>query len=232
MSIQEIIALLRRHLAAVLVVIVAAAAVAMVIKRTPVLYQESGTVVFNAPGSADFPNPYTSFSGSIVVAAGVTTLFVMSPQEQLRIRSEGATGGYDAELFNSYDLEYPDYSAPYVTVTARSTDPAQAHLTFGLVANELYRELASLQAQTGVTTHNLITAHMVGDTGPLPQTGSSKRVDAGLLVLATVAAFAIAILLDRRQVRLSSLLRRAGSLAARSSDDDRRSSRLREQPAP
>jgi hypothetical protein len=227
-SIQEIMALMRRHLAAVMLVIVATGAVAVVFKRAPVTYQESGTVVFSAPGSANFPNPFTSFNDSIIVAAGVMALSVMSPQEQRQIQAAGGTASYDAELVNTSDLEYPDYSDPYVTVTATGINPGRVHYTFGLVANQLYRDLAVRQAQANVSAVNRITAHMVGDTGLLPQRGSSKRVYAGLLVLAIIAAFAVAILLDRRPLRLNTRFRTGDALAARSADD-RRASRLREQ---
>ena len=201
---------MRRHLAAVLVVLICAAAVAVIFKRTPVTYQESGTVVFNDPVSAGFPNKYTSFSGSLVKTAGLMAASAMSPQDGQKIRAAGGTGAYDVALYNGYNLEYPDYSDPYIVVTASATDPAQAQHTFNVVTQQLYSDLASRQVQAGVPTFNRITTNLVGDSGPLPQPGSSKRVDAGLLVLAIIAAFAVAIFLDRRPRRLTRLLRRSG----------------------
>jgi hypothetical protein len=229
-SLQEIAALMRRHLAAVLVVIICAAAVAVVFKRTPVTYQESVTVVFNDPVSAGFPNPYTSFSGSLVKAAGLMAASVMSPQDGQKIRAAGGTASYDVALYNGYNLEYPDYSDPYVIVTAAATNPAQVQHTFTAVTQQLYSDLVSRQVQAGVSTVDRITADLVGDSGPLPQPGSSKRVDVGLLVLAIIATFAVAIFLDRRPMRLSRLLRRSGFPGTRTGDGG--SARLREQPVP
>lgn len=231
MSVQDIAALMRRHLAALMVVIIAAAAVAVIFKRTPVTYRESGTVVFSAPGSANFPNPYTSFSGSLVDAAGLIALFVMSPRDQRQIEAEGGAAAYDAALVNVSDLEYPDFSDPYITVTAVATDPMQVHRTFALVTRELYSELSSRQARANVSVPNRITASLIGDSGTLAQPGSSKRVDAGLLALAIIAALSVAIFLDRHSLRPNRIFRGVGSRAARPVGD-RQPSRFREQPAP
>ena len=229
-SLQEIAALMRRHLAAVLVVIICAAAVAVIFKRAPVTYQESGTVVFKDPVSAGFPNTYTSFSGSLVKAAALMAASAMSPQDGQQIRAAGGTAAYDVAPYNGYNLEYPDYSDPYVIVTAAATDPAQVQHTFNVVTQQLYTDLVSRQVQAGVSTVNRITASLVGDSGPVPQPGSSKRVDAGLLVLAIIAAFAVAIFLDRHPMRLNRLLRRSGFPGTRTGDGG--PARLRGQPAP
>lgn len=229
MSLQDIVALMRRHLAAVLVVVVCAAALAMVFKRTPIPYQESGTVVFSAPGSARYPNPYTSFNGSLVDAAGVIALAAMSPKDQGQVRAAGGTAAYDITLVNSYNLEYPDYSDPYDTVVATGADPAQVNRTFELVVAKMDSDLTAGQAQADVSAVNRITAHVLGDSGPLAQPGSSKRVYAALLALTIIAAFAIAIWLDRHPLwsrRLRALDPRRLRVGGRPS------SPLREQPAP
>ncbi len=82
--------MLRRHLAAVLVVVICAATIAVIFKRTPVTYQESGTVVLDDPVSAEFPNTYASSSGSLVKAAGLIAASVMSPQDGQKIRPPAA----------------------------------------------------------------------------------------------------------------------------------------------
>jgi hypothetical protein len=229
-SLQEIAALMRRHLAAVLVVIICAAAIAVIFKRTPVTYQESGTVVLNDPVSAGFPNTYASSSGSLVKAAGLIAASVMSPQDGQKIRAAGGIAAYEVALYNSANLEYPNYSDPYINVTADSADPAQVQHTFTVVTQQLHSDLVSRQVQAGVSTVNRITANLVGDGGPLPQPGSSKRVYAGLLVLTIIAAFAVAIFLDRRAMRLNRLLRRSRLPGTRA--DDGGSARFREQLAP
>jgi hypothetical protein len=203
MTVQEIAALVRRHLLAISMVIVVAAGVAYYFKHTPLTYVESGTVVFAAPKTVAYPNPYTTLSGGLTGTAGIMAIIVMSPQGQQQIRSAGGTASYDAELVNLYNLEYPNYSDPFVTVTATSTNPAEVHQTFDIAAQLLERTLQEKQARAGVPEVDRITTHIVGDTGLVPERGSSKRTLAGLLVLAIVAAFSVASFFDRHPIRLS-----------------------------
>lgn len=195
-SLQEMAALVRRHIAAILIVVAIAAWAGYSLHRAPTQYQDSGTVVFTAPTSTDYPNPFASLSDTLIDAGGIIALYAMSPQAQQQIRQEGGAGSYDVELVNSYNLEYPDFSDPYVTVTATAVGPAQAQRTFNLVNRLLATELTVQQAS--VRPVDRIGIRPVGVTGPLSQQGSSKRVFAGLLVLTVVAVFSVACVLDRR----------------------------------
>lgn len=201
MTVQEICLLMRRHLAALMIVVVVAAGVAYKFKRAPVTYSESGTVALSEGQSAGDPNPYNSFDQSMIDAAAVMVLLVMSPQGQAQVHAAGGSAAFDAALYNSYSLQFPDYSAPYIIVTATSPDPAQVHRTFTLVTTLLSRELAMRQAQAGVPAASLIVAHMIADSGPQPQPGSSKRSLLGIFILMIVAAFAVATFLDRHPIR-------------------------------
>jgi hypothetical protein len=201
-TVQEIVALMQRHLVALMIVVAVAAGVAYALKRTPMTYQESGTVAFTVTKSATNPNPYASSSDALIDAAGIITLMVMSPQGQQQVRAAGGAGAFDAALVNNYNLQFPLYNQPYVTVTAASTNPADVQRTFIEVTQMLYHDLSAQQAEAHVPTADRIAAHMVADTGTVTQPGSSKRTFAGLLVLMIVAAFSVAIFLDRHRIRL------------------------------
>jgi hypothetical protein len=207
MSVQDIAALVRRHLVAILVVVLAAGIVGYKLRHAPVQYQDSATMVFTAPPSREYPNPYSDFSGTLVEASGVMALLAMSPQSQQQVRHAGGTAPYQVQLVNSYNLEYPDFSNPEVTITTTGTSPAATATTLSVVTRLLKRDLAVRQRQARVQRVNGIGAHVYGVTGPLSQQGSSKRVLAGLLVLALVAIFAAACFLDRHPVPFSRLWR-------------------------
>jgi hypothetical protein len=200
---QAIAALLCRHIAAILVVLAIAASVAYALRRAPIQYQDSATMVFVAPASTMFPNPLTSLSISLIDTAGTIAVSVMSPQGQQDVERAGGTISYDVELVNSYNIEYPDYSDPDVTITAEAASPAQAQHTFNLVTQTLRREL--LFDQAGVLPINRISAVVIGVTGPVSQRGSAKRVFAGLLALTMVAIFSVAGFLDRHPIRIRRL---------------------------
>jgi hypothetical protein len=200
---QAIAALLRRHVAAVLVIVAIAASVGYALHRAPIEYQNSATIVFAAPASTMFPNPLASLSDTLVDTAGTLAVTGMSSQVQEDVQRAGGTTSYDVELVNSYNLEYPDYSDPYVTITANAPSPGQAQLTFNLVTQFLLRDL--LLDQADVLPVNRISARVIGASGPLSQQGSAKRVLAGLLMLTVVAIFSVACFLDRHPIRLRRL---------------------------
>jgi hypothetical protein len=201
-SLPEIAGLLWRHLLAVLAVLIVAAGVAYTFKHTPPTYAETATLVFVPPHSGAHPNPLEASSGSILESAGTIAVQVMSPQGQQRVRAAGGTAQIDVELVNSYNLEYPDYSNPYLTVTTTSADFPAVHRTFTAVNKVLNDEFMAEEVQNDVTPNNQIQIVMAGDTGPLTQTGSSKRTLGGLIILTIVAIFAVAAFFDRHPVRL------------------------------
>jgi hypothetical protein len=207
-SLQAIAALVRRHIAAVLVVIAIAASVGYVLRRAPIQYQDSATMVFTAPASTLYPNALDSLSDTLVDTAGTMAVTAMSPLVQQDVQRAGGTTSYDVELVNTYNLEYPNFSDPYVTITANAASPAQAQHTFNLVTQVLMRDLQLDQA--GVLVVNRISARVVGATGPLSQQGSDKRVIAGLLTLTLVAIFSVACFLDRHPIRFRRLWAASG----------------------
>ena len=211
MNPQAIFGLIRRHLIAVLVVLLATVAVTYHLKRTEEPYMDSATVVFTSPASKAFPNPYASFGGSLVEAAGVVAISMMSPQGQNRVRAAGGPADYQVSLVNSYNLEYPDFSLPDLAVSTSSVDPAEASRTMAVVTQMIAKNIEQRQTAYRVPLQNRIGVRVLGESGPLPTKGSMKRAYGGLLVLAIVAALGIASFLDKHPVRL----RRRRLVAAR-----------------
>lgn len=202
-SLPEIAARLRRHVLAVLVVFVLAAGVAYGFKHTAPTYSETATMVFIPPASTLHPNPFEAVGSTLTKAAGAIAADVMSPQGRQQVLNAGGTAQTDVELVNGYDLEYPFYSEPYLTVTSTSTDPDSVQRTFTLISKLITNEFTAQQVQAGVAPINRIQIVQAGDTGPLVQPGSSKRVLGALALLTIIALFAVVSFLDRHPVRLS-----------------------------
>jgi hypothetical protein len=216
-SLPEIAGLLWRHVLAVLAVLVLATGVAYTFRHTAPTYAESATLVFLPPISGAKPNPFSSVGGSLTEAAATVAIDAMSPLGQQQVRQAGGTAGVDVELLNSYNLEYPNFSNPYLTVTTSSADPSSANQTFNVVTKLLISQFTAQEMRDNVAPNNRIHIVLAGDTGPLRQQGSSKRALAALLILTIVAVFAVASFLDRHPVRLGRLpgIRLAGSRPAR-----------------
>jgi hypothetical protein len=155
---------------------------------TPPLYQESATVIFSNATSRTVPNAYTSYAPSLIASSAVIAEVMTSPQSQQAIRAAGGTAEYNLSLINLYNDDYPDYGDPAAALTATSPSPATAHRTFVATVRILDDLLAARQEQAGVLRRNQISAQIIGDTGPVSQAGSSKRVLAGLALLAVAGA--------------------------------------------
>jgi hypothetical protein len=202
MTVQEIFALMRQHLVAVMIVVVVAAGVAYKFKHAPIMYQETGTVLLTVGKSSYNPNPYISLDQSMIDTAGIIVLLVMSPQGQAQVQTAGGSASFEVTLVNGYSMQFPDYPAPYIAVSSMSPYPAATHRTFTVVAGLVDHDLAARQAYFHVPTASRIVPQMIGDTGPQPQPGSSKRWLLGIFILTLVAAFSAAIFLDRHPVGL------------------------------
>ena len=106
-------------------------------------------------------------------------------------------------LVNLYSEQYPDYGQPLATLTATSPIAANVHQSFRIAARLLARLLAAQQAHAGVPPRKRISAQIIGDTGPVAEQGSAKRVYAGLAVLALVAVCAVRGILRQRDASKS-----------------------------
>lgn len=196
MTVGEMFALARRHWIAAAVVLVLAVAALHTIKSTPPAYQESSTVIFIAPTSNNFPNPYDSDSDApLITTDEIVVRLMMSPQSQHLVQAAGGSGDFTVAMVNLYNQEYPDYGIPNATITTEALSPEAAHNTYVIVARQLTNRLAEMQAK--VSPRNRIVANIVGDSGPIIQVGSPKRVYAGLILLTLIAFFMLTIFLDR-----------------------------------
>lgn len=200
MSLLDIAALMRRHAVAVMIVLVLAAALGYDLKHTKPMYIDSSTVVFRTSAS-----PFGAGNGTLVTA-DLMTRSIMSPQSQQLVRQAGGTVSYQVALVNLYNIEYPDYSDPYATVSVTAPDPADVERTFSAVMQVLTNELKARQAGDRISPANQIDVHVVSaTTGAVPLSGYPKRTFGALAVLTIIAMFLIVAFLDRHPIRLRGL---------------------------
>jgi hypothetical protein len=210
MSLPAIFGLLRRHLIAVLVVLAVAACVDYEFKHATASYTETSTMVFVPPESGVHPNPLEAVGGALTVTAGVIAVQVMSPAEQQEVQRMGGAASYDVELVNSYNLQYPNFSLPYLTITTTAADPSAAHSTYVILTKLITNQFNAQQTEYGTQSNSRAQIVVAGDTGPLIQQGSPKRALFGLIILTLVAVFSVATFFDRHPVKLSRLWAGAG----------------------
>jgi hypothetical protein len=191
----------RLRLAAIVVVLFLAAGIRYEIASSPPVYAESASVVFSLPKSVNSANAYIIFVSSLISSGQAMSQILMSPQAQRRISEAGGKADVSLALVNLYDEEYPNYGLPLATLTTSSTVAANVHETFVIAARELGQLLTGWQARVGVRPRNRISAEIIGDTGPVVQAGSSKRVSAGLVVLALAGISTLWGFIDRRRAR-------------------------------
>jgi hypothetical protein len=192
MSLSESAALFWRHKVLTALVLVVALMVAVYIKKTPPMYQESATVVFI--GAVKAPNPYAVFTGDLVATGYIVMRTLASQESAEQIAKAGGSAAYTVGLANGYNLEYPVYGEPYGTLTSMSRSSAAVQRTFAVVSAQLDRILAVRQAN--VPPGARIVAHLIGRTGLTVVPGSSKRVYAGELILSVIALFMIVGIAD------------------------------------
>ena len=205
MSIVEIGALLRRHFIAVLAVFVLALWLVHDFKATPMVYTDGATVVFKPPVSSRYPNPYESGGGSVITAAGVIARYVQGSEGQMLVSAAGGTLPYTTQLINTYNQDFPNYSAPEVDVEVTGTDIGAVTRTYAAVIQVIKDQTVARQVAAKTPKVDRIHMIVVGDPGPLAQPGSSKRTTGGLMLLTLVGIFAAAIFFERHPVRLREL---------------------------
>jgi hypothetical protein len=177
----------RLSLAVVTIVLMLTVVAGYEIRSSRPSYLESALVVFSLPKSQSAPYAYTMFASSLITSGEVATQVLMSPQVQRQIREAGGTAEVSLKLVNLYSEQYPNYGHPLANLTALSQSAAKVHRSFEIAVRLVRRLLAARQAHEGVRSRNRISAQIIGDTGPVVQDGSSKRVYAGLAVLAVIA---------------------------------------------
>ena len=189
----------RLSLAAVAIVLILTAGAGYEIRSTRPSYLESALVVFSLPKSQSAPYAYTMLASSLITSGEVVTQVLMGPQAQRQIREAGGAAEVSLKLVNLYSEQYPDYGQPLADLTAMSPSAAKAHLSFEIAVRLVRRLLAARQAHEGARPRNRISAQIIGDTGPVVQEGSSKRVYAGLAALALIAVSVVRGFLCQRE---------------------------------
>lgn len=208
-SVPEIAALLRRHLAAFTIVFILSVGFMYYLQHKAQGYVDTATVAFTAPTGPKGQTDLFEDEQSLLVIDALTADSATSQKGQQQVREAGGTTNYDVALVNLNDEDYPNYGDPYVTVTTSSFDPAAAQRTFTAVMRVLRVDLAALQARQGANPATWIQLHTIAlPSGPVAETGSRKRTLAGVAILAVMSAFMLATFLDRHPVRLSDLLGR------------------------
>ncbi len=178
----------RLRLALVVATLLLAAGVGYDIGTSPPMYLESATIEFSLPKTLNAPNAYYMFAPSLITTGEVMVQILNSPSAQRQIGAAGRGASVSLALVDLYNEEYPDYGAPLATLTAASPVAADARRTFVVAAHLLGRLLAARQEQAGILPRYRISAQILGDSGPIIQTGSRARVFGGLALLAAIAA--------------------------------------------
>ena len=176
------------RLTLVVATLLLAAGAGYYIKISPPMYLESAIVELNLPKAHNAPNDYYKRAPSLIASGEVMVQILMSPLAQRQIGAAAPGARASLALVNLYNEQYPYYGVPLATLTVSSPVAADAHRTFVAAARVLGLLLAARQKQLGVLPRERITAQVLGDSGPIVQTGSRARVFGGLALLAAIGA--------------------------------------------
>lgn len=197
MGLFDIAALARRHAIALTALLIVIAIIGFTLLHAKSMYNDTTTVDFKTTA-----NPFVE-AGALIVTSDMMARSMMSPESQQLVRQAGGSVGYQVDLVNLYNLEYPNYSVPYVTVSVTSGDPVAVKNTFNAVMRVLTDELRSWQAGQGIPSINQIELYTLSGTkGVVSLSGSPMRSMAALLVLTIIALFLVAAFFDKHQIRL------------------------------
>jgi hypothetical protein len=178
----------RIRLVLVMATLLLAAGAGYYIETRPPSYAESATVEFAIPEGRNAPNAYYMLAPSLITTGEVMVQIMMSPAAQRQIEAASPSARVSLALVNMYNEDYPYYGVPLATLTATSPVPAETHRTFAASARELGRLIAAWQEREGVPPRERIPARILGDGGPVVQSGSRVRVLGGLTALAALTA--------------------------------------------
>lgn len=201
--------ILWQHWLALIIVFAIVAVTGYEVKRTPPAYLESATVSFILPRPLNNLTSETVLSSSLITSDAVISQIMMSPEYQRLVHEAGGTAGFDYELINSNDDEYPEYKYPLATLTIQSSNRVAVQRTFAVALRQLKQLVMRQQVQLGVPPRSRVSVGVVGDTGPIRQQGSTVRSLGALALLAAIAVSMITTWLDRHRSRLVATLTRS-----------------------
>jgi hypothetical protein len=192
MGLLDIASLMKRHIVAVMLMLVIAAVVGFGLEHSRPMYNDTTTVDFKTQA-----NPFVE-AQALLITSDLMARSMMSPQSEQLVRQAGGTVGYQVDLVNLYNLEYPNYSDPYVTVSVTAGNPIDVKNTFNAVMQVMADELRTWQAGRGIPSADQIGLYVLSGTqGIVPLSGYPKRTLGALLVLTVIAIFLGAAFLDK-----------------------------------
>jgi hypothetical protein len=203
MSLLDIATLMRRHVVAAALMLVIAAVVGFGLEHAKPMYTDTTTVDLKTQA-----NPFVEAT-ALLVTSDMMSRSMTSSQSELLVRQAGGTVGYQVDLVNLYNLQYPNYSVPYITVTVTAANPADVSKTFNAVMQVLTGELSNWQARQGISPVYQIALYILSSSkGVVPLSGYQKRTFGALIVLTIIAMFLVVSFLDKRRIFLDKYVSR------------------------
>jgi len=197
MSLLDIASLMKRHVVALVLVLSIAVIAGVGLKQTKPMYYDTTTLDFKTQ-----VRPFVE-AFSLLITSDLMARSMMSSQSEQLVRQDGGTGDYQVDLVNLYNMEYPNYSVPYVSVSVTAPNPVDTERTFAAVVQVMTNELKTWQAGKGVPPANQIGLYvMSGTQGAVSLSGYPKRTFGALAVLTMIAIFLVVSFLDKHPFRL------------------------------
>lgn len=196
MPLSELAALARRHILALSIVFIVTLGIAYEFKHTKPAYTETSTValgVGNSNGAA--------YQSSLITTGQIVVIWISGAQGKQQLADAGVGSNFTVSLVNSQNLDQPQYSNPYLTVSETNPDAATTHKDFSDGMKILLDGIVELQSKFHLPTGDHVTARMLADSGPVAQIGSESRSYGALAFLGLVAAYVTSRSLDNRAVR-------------------------------
>jgi hypothetical protein len=204
-SARQLSATLRRRWYVLALCLACTAVGVLAVHQRPITNQACAALFVTPPPTHIDPNVLTNGADTLVATTGVITRAVMSDQTQARIRAEGLTATYDAEMTNTGSNETPLFGEPTLQICAVSTDPGMALRTMNGAATQFRQILRQRQAAEETPPASMITVTEISQSAALPITGRPSQAYLGVLLLGLVGGLTITLwsdpLLERWQGR-------------------------------
>jgi hypothetical protein len=168
----------------------------LAVRHRPIAQQACAALFVSSPPTHNNPNTLTNGADALVATTGVITRIVMSGPVQARLRAEGLTATYDAEMTNTGSNETPLYGEPTLQVCSLSTDANMALRTTHAVTQQFQDTLRQRQAAQGVRPDWMITVSVISFPAALPITGRPSQAYLGVLLLGLVAGLTLTLWSD------------------------------------
>jgi hypothetical protein len=179
---------LTRRWPVALIGILCTASVLYLVHKRPIVYQACGSLVVTAV-SPETQNAYNSPVGPLIVVTSLITQQLSSDHEQDRLRAQGLTASYQAQILNNGTPEVPTYTEPFANVCASSYSSDISLRTAVAVLNDFGTLLNKYQT-ANPNPKQVITASVVLPPIPLPVTGRPSQAYLGVVAIGTILTLA------------------------------------------